>query len=816
MAIVASQVDYLASTSNVASYATTGGTTLHANRPFIIAVQNSMATDPPTAPNTPTTTHTNCTIKPAALQTLVYGATTLQKRITFFCGMATADSTGAFTVTFGASQSGCIIEIYEFDGGNRSAVDGSAAFTNFTTNTGTTGTSLTVAAGAFGNANGVSGTLAFIGHAANEATNPEDATHPAGGIAPDVLNGRAYGTPGTSGLIEYWGANHTNAYAYWTTSGYSGGVVCEVRGHRTVLLGSVPIAREFTHTPSDWQMLLENTAVMQMEDGRAITLERSGQALIGAPIQHGVLAHEVDHAISGSLKIVLPGVLVHEVDHAHAGTQKISASGVVVHESDHTLSDWQMLAESSDVMVLEDGREMRMERSGQALLRPAYAGGAAHEVDHAFAGTPKIKRVGVLAHEIDHAVGGSKRLALVGIPVVEVDHALSGVARALLISTGALVHEIDHVFGGIAQTFLTATGSIAHEIDHPNAGLAQGFRTIIGGLAHEIDHVYGTHRAAFVIKGGVTGDLLLEDGSALLWEDGSNALLENTATPEIDHAAQGSSRAGAGVTHEVDHAYVGRAIGIDIYSGNVAREIDGAYGGSLRITRVGAAAHEVDRGSVGVARTLLRAIGTLAHEVDAAASGSPRLVRFGSSTHEVDHAAHGAIFTGGLVVGHVVEEIDHVNGGAVRLWRIGATVHEINRAFIGRFRIARLGVLAHEVDHPRAGGRRFPGKTFHEYDHAHSGVPLGALVVRFGDVEAVVLSIDSDTQLTVESPAHAIGTVDVTVTTVVGTSLTTPDDLYTFTVGQLEMAHSGSSVASDEVAALKALLRRRRASLARR
>jgi hypothetical protein len=39
----------------------------------------------------------------------------------------------------------------------------------------------------------------------------------------------------------------------------------------------------------------------------------------------------------------------------------------------------------------------------------------------------------------------------------------------------------------------------------------------------------------------------------------------------------------------------------------------------------------------------------------------------------------------------------------------------------------------------------------------------------------------SDTQITVTSPAHATGTVDVTVTTTGGTSATSVNDRFTYT-----------------------------------
>jgi nicotinamide mononucleotide (NMN) deamidase PncC len=54
------------------------------------------------------------------------------------------------------------------------------------------------------------------------------------------------------------------------------------------------------------------------------------------------------------------------------------------------------------------------------------------------------------------------------------------------------------------------------------------------------------------------------------------------------------------------------------------------------------------------------------------------------------------------------------------------------------------------------------------------------LVVHFGTATATGASIDSDTQITATSPAHAAGTVDVTVTTAAGTSATTSADQFTY------------------------------------
>jgi hypothetical protein len=56
-----------------------------------------------------------------------------------------------------------------------------------------------------------------------------------------------------------------------------------------------------------------------------------------------------------------------------------------------------------------------------------------------------------------------------------------------------------------------------------------------------------------------------------------------------------------------------------------------------------------------------------------------------------------------------------------------------------------------------------------------------ASAVNFGATLATTFNVDSDTQITAGSPAHAAGTVDVTVTTAGGTSATSANDQFTFT-----------------------------------
>jgi hypothetical protein len=59
----------------------------------------------------------------------------------------------------------------------------------------------------------------------------------------------------------------------------------------------------------------------------------------------------------------------------------------------------------------------------------------------------------------------------------------------------------------------------------------------------------------------------------------------------------------------------------------------------------------------------------------------------------------------------------------------------------------------------------------------------GATGVRFGPNSASSVSVDSDTQITAVSPAGQVGTVDITVTTPAGTSVTSVNDQFTYRIG---------------------------------
>lgn len=69
----------------------------------------------------------------------------------------------------------------------------------------------------------------------------------------------------------------------------------------------------------------------------------------------------------------------------------------------------------------------------------------------------------------------------------------------------------------------------------------------------------------------------------------------------------------------------------------------------------------------------------------------------------------------------------------------------------------------------------------------------GTSAVKFGTTAATSFTVNSNTQITAVSPAHAAGTIDVTVTTPVGTSATGAADHFTFAAGPAVTGISPSS-----------------------
>lgn len=73
----------------------------------------------------------------------------------------------------------------------------------------------------------------------------------------------------------------------------------------------------------------------------------------------------------------------------------------------------------------------------------------------------------------------------------------------------------------------------------------------------------------------------------------------------------------------------------------------------------------------------------------------------------------------------------------------------------------------------------------------------GASGVRFGGTNAASYTVNSDTQITAVAPAHAAGTVDVTVTAPGGTSATSASDQFTYVAAPVASSFVASALAYD-------------------
>jgi LPXTG-motif cell wall-anchored protein len=71
----------------------------------------------------------------------------------------------------------------------------------------------------------------------------------------------------------------------------------------------------------------------------------------------------------------------------------------------------------------------------------------------------------------------------------------------------------------------------------------------------------------------------------------------------------------------------------------------------------------------------------------------------------------------------------------------------------------------------------------------------GATSVLFGATAAAAFTVDSNTQITATSPAHALGLVDITVTTPSGTSAVVAADNFTFVAPEMDVTNGATAVA---------------------
>jgi len=222
--VVGTSLGGTASTTAAASYTHSTTAILRKNRPVWIAITNTKAAATATAPDVPTMT--GLTVVSAAHLTQPWNSLgTSLYRTTVFTAMASADIASATTLTVGfggVSQTGCIIQMAQFDGAYALDSDGSDAFPNGQIDASDTGaTSYQPFTLAFTNAYKTSGAASSFAHDANEAT-LEDSPWA------ELVDG-SYGSPAT-GMGTYWATgNSTAPGASWTTSSRPCGAAAEVR-----------------------------------------------------------------------------------------------------------------------------------------------------------------------------------------------------------------------------------------------------------------------------------------------------------------------------------------------------------------------------------------------------------------------------------------------------------------------------------------------------------------------------------------------------------------------------------------------------------
>ena len=154
-----------ADSTNSSAY-TTASVAPTANRYVEVDVLNTKAT----LPDTPTLSGNGLTYVQTATVTFDTIATPLKRR-TRFRSMGAAPTAGAITIDFaGATQTGCIWSVKEFDSVDTTGTFGSGAHVQSATNSANTGTSLTVTLAAFGSTDNA--TTGGFGINDNVAINP--------------------------------------------------------------------------------------------------------------------------------------------------------------------------------------------------------------------------------------------------------------------------------------------------------------------------------------------------------------------------------------------------------------------------------------------------------------------------------------------------------------------------------------------------------------------------------------------------------------------------------------------------------------------
>lgn len=180
-----------ASTSGATSYAT-GSVTPMTNALVLVTVINSKAS----APDTPTVSGNSLTY--VQIDTVTFNTiASATERITLFRALGAVPTAGAVTADFaGATQTGCIISVVEFQDADTSGSNGSGAIVQHVTNSADTTTNPTITY----TTPTLPGTNALFFAYGDSVNSSSDSTPPSGFTEIEEL---AYATPSTGGAFMY-------------------------------------------------------------------------------------------------------------------------------------------------------------------------------------------------------------------------------------------------------------------------------------------------------------------------------------------------------------------------------------------------------------------------------------------------------------------------------------------------------------------------------------------------------------------------------------------------------------------------------------
>lgn len=211
-----------ADTTALATYTHTTTQIIRANRPVLIAVENTKGTSPPNAPGTPTMT--GLTVSALVKEQGYDTTTTPLKRMTIFAAMTATDiaSGSVLSVAFGGvNQTGCIIHMLQFDGAHALDSDGSDAFPNSQSGGNNTASTATPAVTiTYTNAYATSGVVMATGQDANAGQAADSPMN--------ELDDNSHATP-TSGLMTAWDDSNDTTPSATTSSARNAIIAAEVR-----------------------------------------------------------------------------------------------------------------------------------------------------------------------------------------------------------------------------------------------------------------------------------------------------------------------------------------------------------------------------------------------------------------------------------------------------------------------------------------------------------------------------------------------------------------------------------------------------------